>query len=634
MYTDNLIPVAHAIHASPKRYALLLGAGISVSAGLPTASDASGNMIREIAAGKDDDWETVIPGGEKTEICLKWFEEEFGEKATFERLMRKLGITKDNRKDGLKKFIYPLDGDGNPISVPPTDAHRCIARLVKSGMISLIITTNFDTLLEDALREEKVRYEVITEESDVKQMSVIPDRCRILKVNGDFERGTLRITPEDLKEYPENIETYLRHIFAEYGLVICGWSGIFDTRLLQILCANDITRYPIFWCLRDKSVVPSVVCKAISPTRIEINDADCFFTTVEVVLERFSRFEPRTTLSAAAAVKKVKDALRDPRPDLSVPDVINSEADRVVHALKEFEYYPPEGDVIAKDHLRSILEDLERITTPLAAMCAALAYYEDGTYSNLISMTIERLFAIEKPVPEGNYIFHGLHDKETYFMQQLAKMCFYPAVLVIYASGIAAVHNQQLSNLSAVLFEPKYRCHTGFKLEKFPYFDDINLWKTILADQSLITDVNLDRFGKRGTPHLYPLTILKEILQPIIPYEIAFYEDFDVFEFFSGLAYIHGGELDLSQCNPKDPPCPLESRAWVKYVGYIGDRQMTLDDYVYRYCEKIEISEIESSTVKRNLHVLIEASGKYCQFFKIKPEIGFGNPSTFGVTAR
>ena len=214
MYTDSLIPVANALHTSPKRYAFLLGAGISVSAGLPTASDASGNMIRKIAAGKDDDWQKVIPNGAKTEACLKWFEEQFGEKATFERLMEKLGISEENRKDGLKEFIYKTDDEGNLVPGNPTDAHHSIARLVKSGMISLIITTNFDTLMEAAFDEEHVRYEVITEESDVKQMSVIPDRCRILKVNGDFERGMLRITPEDLKEYPEEIEDYLRRIFA------------------------------------------------------------------------------------------------------------------------------------------------------------------------------------------------------------------------------------------------------------------------------------------------------------------------------------------------------------------------------------------------------------------------------------
>ena len=45
MMTDTVVPVAYGMHASPKRYALLPGTGISVAAGLPTASDVSGDMI-------------------------------------------------------------------------------------------------------------------------------------------------------------------------------------------------------------------------------------------------------------------------------------------------------------------------------------------------------------------------------------------------------------------------------------------------------------------------------------------------------------------------------------------------------------------------------------------------------------
>lgn len=179
MNTDAVVPVAYAMQASPpKRYALLLGAGISVAAALPTASDVSGNMILAVAEGRGG--EKVERGGENNEVCLAWFEEAFGgEPATFQHLMKELGISEANRKDGLKKFIYRTDVNGGPApGTPPTEAHRVIARLVKSGRISLIITTNFDTLMEEALKAETVPYEVITEESDVRQMSVFPDRCR------------------------------------------------------------------------------------------------------------------------------------------------------------------------------------------------------------------------------------------------------------------------------------------------------------------------------------------------------------------------------------------------------------------------------------------------------------------------
>lgn len=106
MKTDAVVPTAYAMHASPKRYALLLGAGISVAAGLPTASDVSGNMILAVARGRGE----KVEGGRDNEVCLEWFKDTFGEPATFQRLMQELGISEGNRKDGLKKFIYETEG--------------------------------------------------------------------------------------------------------------------------------------------------------------------------------------------------------------------------------------------------------------------------------------------------------------------------------------------------------------------------------------------------------------------------------------------------------------------------------------------------------------------------------------------
>lgn len=106
MNTDAVVPIAYAMQASPKRYALLLGSGISVAAGLPTASDVSGNMILAVARGRGE----KVEGGRDNEVCLAWFKDTFGEPATFQRLMQELGISEGNRKDGLKKFIYETEG--------------------------------------------------------------------------------------------------------------------------------------------------------------------------------------------------------------------------------------------------------------------------------------------------------------------------------------------------------------------------------------------------------------------------------------------------------------------------------------------------------------------------------------------
>ena len=76
--TDEVIPVALALHNSPRRYALLVGSGISQAAGIPTAGDITDNLIRQIA-GKE------IKSGQNPQ---DWYKETHeGKSPTFSRLL-------------------------------------------------------------------------------------------------------------------------------------------------------------------------------------------------------------------------------------------------------------------------------------------------------------------------------------------------------------------------------------------------------------------------------------------------------------------------------------------------------------------------------------------------------------------
>ena len=52
MKIDSIIPVAYAMNSSPKRYALLLGAGISIAADYPSGKEVAAKIILEIAKAK------------------------------------------------------------------------------------------------------------------------------------------------------------------------------------------------------------------------------------------------------------------------------------------------------------------------------------------------------------------------------------------------------------------------------------------------------------------------------------------------------------------------------------------------------------------------------------------------------
>lgn len=616
MNNNLIIPVAYAMHASPKRYALLLGAGISVSAGLPTASDISANLILAIAKGRGEQIERV----RDNDLYLAWFKDIYGESATFKRLMEELGIFEGNRKDGLKKYIYQSHEEGNPVPVVPTEAHRAIARLVKSGMLSLIITTNFDTLMEEALKGENVPYEVVTEETNVTQMSIFPDRCRVLKVNGDFERGMLRITPEDLKEYPQIIEDYLKRIFKEYGLLICGWSGGYDTHLSDILCDANITRqYPVFWCLRNGVSVPSEVCRTLMPNGIDIDNADDFFTTLEVIIERFSRFEPVTTLSAAAAVRKVRDAFRDPRPDLILSDLINTETDRVYQELASGNYLPKAGKIIVpQDHCKKTLEEFEMLTGPLAAMTAMVAYFDDGIHADLVADTIERLINIPLSNSKVEYMVRGGISPTAYW-DYLIRLCYYPALLVIYATGIAAVKKGNMEVLEAILARPKISTYFNFTIQKVPFHDRVNIWYAMVFEPSWIIDFSYDRYGRKVNVHYYLYRVIQSILQPIMPNELAYDGGFDIFEYLFGLSYLDQVSSSIEGKSSISPPHPLISRVWVNTVGFNRSGEYRFPDMVLSYLKDIEKKMEGSNFFSGDHRAFQKKSQEFTIFFGIQP---------------
>jgi hypothetical protein len=625
MNTDAVVPVAYAMHASPRRYALLIGAGISVAAGLPTAGDVSRNMILAVAEGRGE----RVERGENNEVCLAWFEETFGEPATFQRLMKELGISEGNRKDGLKRFVYKIGENGDPVPGIPTEAHRAVARLAKSGTISLVITTNFDTLMEGALKAESAPYEVITEESEIRQMSIFPDRCRVLKVNGDFERGTLRITPEDLKHYSPAIEDYLRRIFGEYGLVVCGWSGEFDTRLIQILCDAEISRrYPVFWCRRNGGPAPREVCEALMPNGLDIDDADDFFTALETVVERFSRFEPRTTLTAAAAVRKVKDALRQAKPELVLPDLINEETDRVLAFLADESRY--QADIIdGKGFFTALLRELEDTAVPLAAMVATVAQYDDEIFADLITDTIERLINVPPVTPVFSEIQNRGQVTMNDCLERLLRLRYSPALLVIYASGIAAVRTEHFNTLEAIVRRPMKSRYNGVLREKILYHAYVNIWDVIGVCHEWVADLAHRRFGEETRYQDYPYLTIYEFMKVLIPNQYTFFESLDVFEYIFGLAYLAGieGDVDEGALLRSSVPGPLRSRNLYlcrRYTGLDSTRPfLSLPAHVVNYLADLRKKTQESRFFGGLFGAFAEANRKYAKGFGIEaPDVG------------
>ena len=228
---DPVQSLGFAVQTHPGIYALLLGSGVSRAASIPTGWEIVIDLIRKLAATTN---EHADPEPEQ------WYLNRFGEQPNYSKLMDLLAKTPTERQQLLRPYFEPTDQEREDGLKQPTDAHKAIAYLARQGFIKLIITTNFDRLIEKALEQEGVAPEVISsKEHLLGSVPLTHVQCRIFKIHGDYLDPRILNTPEELSNYPKEFNAHLDRILDEFGLIVCGWSADWDIAL-----RNAIERAP------------------------------------------------------------------------------------------------------------------------------------------------------------------------------------------------------------------------------------------------------------------------------------------------------------------------------------------------------------------------------------------------------
>ncbi len=221
-------------------YALLLGSGISISSGIPTGWGVVCDLIKKLAE---------LHGEEAGEEPWVWYENKFNKQADYSELLDSLASTPTERSKILTTYFEPNAKEREQAKKLPSPAHRAIANLISAGIIKVIITTNFDRLLEKALSDININPRVATSTHDINGLPslVHMERPLIIKVNGDYLDTRIKNTPEELRHYEPEMNSLLQKIFSEYGLIISGWSGRYDTALIECYRSSINKKLSTFW---------------------------------------------------------------------------------------------------------------------------------------------------------------------------------------------------------------------------------------------------------------------------------------------------------------------------------------------------------------------------------------------------
>ena len=171
---------------------VFVGAGVSANSGMPTWSELIEDMAGELGgfdSEKPQDLYLKIP---------QYYFNERGEKEYFDKL---------NEVFFQKKY-------------KPNFIHKEIFKLKPSH----IITTNYDTLLEESAISEGQFYHTVKQDLDLAYNTL---NKTIIKMHGDFENRNIVLKEDDYLNYSFNftlIENYIKSLIATNTVLFIGYS--------------------------------------------------------------------------------------------------------------------------------------------------------------------------------------------------------------------------------------------------------------------------------------------------------------------------------------------------------------------------------------------------------------------------
>ncbi|MGF6968135.1 hypothetical protein OKW43_005163 [Paraburkholderia sp. WC7.3g] len=364
---DSIDALAFEIQAGKGMFALLLGSGISRTAKIPTGWDITLDLIRQVAA---------LKGANPEPDPEKWYGETFEKAPDYSDLLDLLATTQTLRQQVVRSYIEPSDEERSRGEKRPTAAHRAIADLMAKGYVRVVVTTNFDQLLEQALSEAGVTPTIIASADHVAgALPLVHAGPTIVKVHGDYLDTRIRNTVAELSSYDPALDKLLDRIFDEFGLIVCGWSGEWDIALKAAIDRAPSRRFPMYWASRGE---PGASAKLLLSRRagrlVQIDGADEFFEALEHRVLAVETIRQPHPLSVDIAVTMLKEYLPEERHQIRLYDLLTGEFNRTLERLNSLQF--DLSSVDAKEAARQASQ-YALATQPLVALA-----FTAGMWSN------------------------------------------------------------------------------------------------------------------------------------------------------------------------------------------------------------------------------------------------------------
>lgn len=229
---------------------VFLGAGASLSSGMPSASQCIWEWKRTIFLtknpGLDQEFaELSLPSVRKR--IQSWLD---GQRC----------FPSDGHADEYSTYIeecYPRSDDRRRFferwvkTAAPGMGYQLLAELAKIGLVASVWTTNFDGLM--ARSATSIGVTTIEVGKDSKQRITRPlttDEFQCVSMHGDYRYDKLMNTVDELKQQEAELRTLLEKMVRNYPVLVCGYSGR-DASVMEAFFSayrdSSEQRLPLFW---------------------------------------------------------------------------------------------------------------------------------------------------------------------------------------------------------------------------------------------------------------------------------------------------------------------------------------------------------------------------------------------------
>lgn len=406
---DPFLVLAASLHFDRGAYAALIGSGMSTAAGIQTGWEFT-KQLAELEARHRD--------GTVPDDIEAWWAANKAVPLGYSAVVEAIAPTIGQRQALLRSIIEPSADEIRAGLKVPGPAHHALAELVAQGYVKVIITTNFDRLIETALRSAGIEEQMLSGPGDLSGMIPLQHSdCTVIKLHGDYQQANLINTDTELAEYDPGWLELLRRVLAEYGLFTVGWSGQSDTALRREIEAAAGQRYGCFLGIRG---VPIQEIQSLATggraAIVPVTSADEFFDTLTGTLKEVA-LRPSTPLQTSAVVGATKRLISQGRVKIELRDVLLREAGLLKDRLDRLQPFSPQ------EYLQR-LADIQQWGQPLAGAVAAGCFY--APEHRRLWADVFRVVAAQP------------HPLSGYMWQQGQALRRLPATMLLYAGILGA----------------------------------------------------------------------------------------------------------------------------------------------------------------------------------------------------